>query len=174
MILSTNLANGFLTQTNLKIFFILLALSPSGMFIKYVVLVKYSEYAWRVLEKKRFLYHDKKYLQPIITNLVFFKFGFFSLLKYTSPAGHQDVSGCSTTGGSQGMHITFASVKRMRQNPLWLDALKRRRQNVKQAYQWPQNRTCVHMCQPKTLTKDINVPSGSFIHICSLNYVKFF
>ena len=36
-------------------------------------------------------------------------------------AGHQEVDTCSTTGGYQGMYITFTSAKMgIRKNPLWL------------------------------------------------------
>ena len=54
-------------------------------------------------------------------------------------AGHQEVSMCSTRGGSQGMYITFASAKKVNKAEPTL-ALNPRgdiTRNQKQGYQWP-------------------------------------
>ena len=51
----------------------------------------------------------------------------------------QEVGRCSTTGGSQGMYITFPSAMRIRQPIL---ALKPRGDATRNPKQWPQNRTC--------------------------------
>ena len=54
---------------------------------------------------------------------------------------------CSTRGGSQGTYITFASAMRIRQPALALKPRGDVTRNPKQGYQWPQNRTCVCVCQ---------------------------
>ena len=61
-----------------------------------------------------------------------------------SNAGCQEVGRCSARGGSQGMFITFTSIKANKAEPTAV--LKPRgdvTRNLKQGYQWPQNRTCV-------------------------------
>ena len=63
-------------------------------------------------------------------------------------AGHQEVGRCSAKGEFQGMYITFASTKANKAEPTM--ALKPREdvtRNLKQGYQWPQNRTYVYVRQ---------------------------
>ena len=58
-------------------------------------------------------------------------------------AGHQEVSTCSTRGGSPGMYIMFTFAMRIRQPTLALKPRGDVTRNPKQDYQWPQKRTCV-------------------------------
>ena len=59
-------------------------------------------------------------------------------------AGCQEVSKCSTRGGSWGMYIMFASAMQIRQPTLALKPRGDVTGNQKQGYQWPQKWTCVH------------------------------
>ena len=77
-------------------------------------------------------------------------------------AGHQEISNCSTRGGSQGINIMFTSAMRIRQPTL---ALKPRRditKNPKQGYQWPQKG---HVYRP-------NFKKRSF-HWCICSFARY-